>query len=811
MKLKLNEDFYTHKELNPVLFKNNKLKPEIREALLNIAHTFIDEVKSNEVPLNVCDYWIVGSNASYNYGPNSDIDIHIIVNMDSIEIDPRILTILYNYAKSSFNKDHNIKIKGHEVEVYIEDMNTTSISDGIYSIQQDKWIKVPQPKEETVLDIKEEPEYREWEDKYRSLVIVDIDEINKFINELYQMRKESLVKDGEFGIGNLIFKEFRNMGRLDDLKNQIKKLESEKLTVEQLNESKNDKYYRFTIKDKNGRDTDTFFTAIEGVLKPYVEDEDILYFFIDDLDILADATPVPDKDIKNAKFAYKKSFVDDYKDVFEDLEHWLKKEGYGLITKVIEKPSDIVYEDEVQIAYAPNKGNNVERKISESIEKDTYIEIDADEIVAGLVNNVSEDEIDSMLRYLSRAARLLGVKDYNSLKALKIYKYSALNDISGSNGKKGLAYNKLDDITFVKHNSDYEYVYLYFRNEDERDKFLKIADTKEGWGDEAIKLREKQERTVYNALNAWKSYKLKYGDLDSFFELKYNFRLTDEEILWIINKIFEKGLIDDYTKDNAIDYLKLQEQLSKRNEFKTSINEALKRNLNENTSNIFDVNHINIPFYNDMLKSSEARKRENREMEIVQMSPKEYFKECAKIFNSTFDSQIRQIKTDDETLDYIKSEIEKGNKLPLTWLDYSEDKSQDGRHRMYVLGELFGWDEKYPVAIFTTADEKEAERREKEKEVARISKYFYWMEKKLFGYSYRDLDELKEEIEYLISDYLDDVKIEITQVGSKLLIDVNNVELEYNVDDFDWVKENENRLELDPDDFDRDDIELDIL
>lgn len=686
MDLILNEDFYTHKELNPVLFEDNKLKPDIREALLKIADTFVNEVKENEVPLNVCDYWIVGSNAAYNYGPDSDIDVHIIVNMDSVEVNQQILTILYNYAKSSFNKDHDIKIKDHEVEVYIEDMNTTSISDGIYSIKQDRWIKVPQPKEENILDIKEEPEYREWEDKYRSLVLTDTNEINKFIDELYQMRKESLAKDGEFGIGNLIFKEFRNMGRLDDLKDQIKKIESKELTVEQLNESAdNEDYYRFTIKNEHGRDMGSFFRVIDKILTPYYDETSPLYDINYDMYEIELDTPIPpdDKITRNTQFAYKKSFVDKHKEEFEDLETNLKEIGYGLITNKFKRPDNIVYEDDVQIAY------------------------------------ISKDE--------------------------------------------------------------------------------------------SIKLREKQERTVYNALNAWENYRLKYGKLDSFFELKYNFHLTDEEILWVINKVFEKGLIDNYTKDSAINYLKLQEQLSKRNKFKTSINEALKRNLNESTSNIFDVNHINIPFYNDMLKSSEARKRENREMEIVQMSPKEYFKECAKIFNSTFDSQIRQIKTDDETLNYIKSEIEKGNKLPLTWLDYDADRSQDGRHRMYVLGELFGWDKKYPVAVFTTADEKEAERREKEKEVARISKCFYWIEKKLFGYSYRNLDELKEEIEYLISDYLDDVKVEITQVGNKLLIDVNDVELNYNIDDFDWVKEDENRLELDPDDFDVDDIELDIL
>lgn len=233
----------------------------------------------------------------------------------------------------------------------------------------------------------------------------------------------------------------------------------------------------------------------------------------------------------------------------------------------------------------------------------------------------------------------------------------------------------------------------------------------------------------------------------------------------------------------------------------------------KNPKDIFDTNHINIPFYDELLKSQSARNRENRNVKIVQMSPREYFRGCAEVFNSTFDKQIRQIKEDKETLEYIQSELDKGHKLPLTWLDYGAERSQDGRHRMYVVGNAFGWDEKYPVAIFTTADEQEAERRKKEKEDGRIIKYFHWIEDKLFGYSYRDLDELKGEVEYLISDYLDDKPaVEVEQQGKQLLITVNGVEFTYNMSDFDWEEEEKSIFDDDEtfelDDFDYDDLEV---
>ena len=71
-------------------------------------------------------------------------------------------------------------------------------------------------------------------------------------------------------------------------------------------------------------------------------------------------------------------------------------------------------------------------------------------------------------------------------------------------------------------------------------------------------LYEAIERTVRNALNAYENYKSKYGN-DALFELKHNFRLQDEELVWIINKLFEKGLMNKYDVDWNVNYLNLEE------------------------------------------------------------------------------------------------------------------------------------------------------------------------------------------------------------------------------------------------------------
>lgn len=73
------------------------------------------------------------------------------------------------------------------------------------------------------------------------------------------------------------------------------------------------------------------------------------------------------------------------------------------------------------------------------------------------------------------------------------------------------------------------------------------------------------------------------------------------------------------------------------------------------------------------------------------MTPNEYFERSAKGFNSTFSDQIRQIENDKEKLQYLRDVIFKYHRsFPMPYISDSNGSNQEGRHRMYIAGELYG-------------------------------------------------------------------------------------------------------------------------
>lgn len=230
----LKESLVVHNQLNPNLFAHEQLLPDVREHLIGIADKFVGDLADQGLPCRVLDYWLVGSNAAYNYQPDSDIDIHVILDTTEIPADPQILRILLDYAKSAMMKNYQFTIKSQPVEIYFEDQNASAVSDGVYSIKSNRWIKKATPRQQVKLYPELTPEFDQWLQRYHSL---QDDEIQQFIDDLYLMRKESLATDGEFGLGNLIFKEFRNTGRLQTLKDRLKTKETQQLSLESLQEA----------------------------------------------------------------------------------------------------------------------------------------------------------------------------------------------------------------------------------------------------------------------------------------------------------------------------------------------------------------------------------------------------------------------------------------------------------------------------------------------------------------------------------------------------------------------------------------------
>lgn len=224
----LNETLVTiQDELNPVLWVDNKLRPEIKEKIMDLVNEFQSTL---DIPLTILDINIVGSNASYNYTDKSDVDVHIVTNFEEYGYPKEFIEAAMNSFKTNFNNKYDVNYGGYNVEIYVEDVKSSPNSNGIYSVIRDEWIKEPvklQP-----ISVNLEPEYSLFVDKINEILTSGTEEdIIRVIDDLYLLRRNSLVVDGEFGKGNLIFKTIRNDGLLDALKKRRTELASKGLSV----------------------------------------------------------------------------------------------------------------------------------------------------------------------------------------------------------------------------------------------------------------------------------------------------------------------------------------------------------------------------------------------------------------------------------------------------------------------------------------------------------------------------------------------------------------------------------------------------
>lgn len=167
----IEEDIEKHDELNPALFENNELKSEVKEALQKIVDTFVEELKEDGINLSVKDSIIVGSNVNYNYTKDSDIDLHIIVDSNSLDCSKELQDKLYSAYRSIFNKNYDITVKNIPVEIYVElDEIGSAKSNGIYSLNTG-WVKKPVQQDVPELDKDAfDAKFSEWKDKYYALL-----------------------------------------------------------------------------------------------------------------------------------------------------------------------------------------------------------------------------------------------------------------------------------------------------------------------------------------------------------------------------------------------------------------------------------------------------------------------------------------------------------------------------------------------------------------------------------------------------------------------------------------------------------------
>jgi predicted nucleotidyltransferase len=215
--------------LNPNIWDNLKLKPEIKEKLLQIGKDFYADTET-DAPLK--DVLFVGSLANYNWSDTSDFDVHVVIDFKDVDENVELVEKLVNALKSKWNDEHDIHLKGHNVEVYIQDVTKENRSTGVYSLMQDKWLSEPQKENIEIDKEKIQEKYNDFVRKINSaLKAQDIDKLKSIIKDVYDMRQAGLDKSGELSTENLVFKILRNRNYIEKLKQEIINLYDKKQSL----------------------------------------------------------------------------------------------------------------------------------------------------------------------------------------------------------------------------------------------------------------------------------------------------------------------------------------------------------------------------------------------------------------------------------------------------------------------------------------------------------------------------------------------------------------------------------------------------
>jgi predicted nucleotidyltransferase len=271
----LTEAVEKHDTLNTKLFtKDGLLKDRVHDKMLEIVNEFLTDLKEQDIKIKVKDILFIGSNASYNYTKDSDIDLHILADTSDIDYSLEVANALYSAYRSLFNKQLDITFFDIPVELFIETEDSERVSNGIYSVKKNKWIK--KPVHEDIPDYDKEALGKlvgEWEADCKKLIdeikadkLDDEKKVVKMLEDIYDKLRKKGISKGEYSTENLAFKELRNNGYLDQLKEYRNELVSKRLSLEE----KLDKQARVDMYNQLARAAGT---------QPIIQDNGIFFVY----------------------------------------------------------------------------------------------------------------------------------------------------------------------------------------------------------------------------------------------------------------------------------------------------------------------------------------------------------------------------------------------------------------------------------------------------------------------------------------------------------------------------------------------------
>lgn len=200
-----------HDELCPAAWSGDAMRGEVRERLIGIAQLFIGFLEVEGFVVE--DIVLTGSLANYNWTKFSDFDLHVVTDYANLRCDD-LAEAFYRAKKTIWNNQHDITIYGHEVELYVEDINEPPVSGGMFSVLHDEWIKTPDHENPNVNDTAIVRKVIELEDQIERAIksADDPEDLKRLTDKLRKLRQAGLDAGGEFSVENLAFKTLRNMG-----------------------------------------------------------------------------------------------------------------------------------------------------------------------------------------------------------------------------------------------------------------------------------------------------------------------------------------------------------------------------------------------------------------------------------------------------------------------------------------------------------------------------------------------------------------------------------------------------------------------
>ena len=223
--------FEPNNELCPKIWDGMTLNSRVRLRLLDIADDFFDTLGVKWVsPLDII---LTGSICNFNWSRFSDIDLHLIVDFKDVNEKTELVKSYFDAKKNEWNEEHdNLEIYGFKVELYVQDSNEFAVSKGVYSLEKNEWVSMPERDEFIDIDevsddiknmaakvmtyIDDIEEEAENESDLKKLDDLS-NEVSNTIDKVKGIRKFGLEKNAEGSVGNIIYKILRRTNYLDKL------------------------------------------------------------------------------------------------------------------------------------------------------------------------------------------------------------------------------------------------------------------------------------------------------------------------------------------------------------------------------------------------------------------------------------------------------------------------------------------------------------------------------------------------------------------------------------------------------------------